>query len=235
MVRRSNDLNAKILGQPIGNLIGAGHSKDWAIDWGRFFELSHQHHPQMARRIGPSYDYFFATESKIGIDIKHGKRTNDLALQDLTRSIDAGLLRVKEVITEIKAPFSDVTGSEKWHIWDDACVSDLMQEWASSQYDKGKRFPGHAVSDPPFAAFVLIEAGKSGTDRGFGDGRTLGCIGSIMTAEVLFSAILNARNYLDYVEESGDAQLSQTTATVLGNESITTMPDLIKFISRNSR
>ena len=235
MVRRQYDLNWKIIGQPIESLIGSANRDDWWVDWSKFFEIGNEKSsPQAAREIGPNYVDRFAEAKEMQIESKHGDWTNDLALIDLTRSVDAGLLKVAEVISEIRTPFADVEGSADWYIWDDNGVANLMSGWAQRQKDKGKRFPEHAKSDPPFAAFVLIEAGESNVNHGFGAGKSLGCVASIVVAEVVFSAILNSRYFLAYEEARVGSNLMAAKHSVLGNSQLECIPSLLKFLSKNS-
>ncbi|MFZ0098273.1 MAG: hypothetical protein WAK98_07310, partial [Gemmobacter sp.] len=72
----------------------------------------------------------------------------------------------------------------------------------------------------PLYLYALIEAGKGTTQKGFGGGRHLGALGSVLLGRSIASAIAAA-----------EAALPPNDPTLPDLDAITTMPDLVRFLS----
>ncbi len=199
MVRSTYLLNDRSPTMSLGDLIGpvppelagirAGNSNFWRVDWRLFFGPGA--HVQMSRRIGPDIP---PDLERVGKNRAiPGGRKSDLAMRDLASSA-TGRLQSVSALADLLAPhLASHAACAGWTLWSQAGRRALMADWLAVQ--PGQR-PDHLQLDPPLYLFLLVESGATGADFGFGEGRTLGALGSILVAEVLVPRLRRARSFI---------------------------------------
>ena len=193
-----------------------GSGDFWRIDWRNFFELDPKHPPQRALALGGGIAAMFGSDHVLpeGIEIHAAlvSSDNDLALRDLTRSMDGGLQRVsmlaRRLAPRLKAQFPD------WALWSATARKGMVRAWCAKA---GCDAPGHLSDDPPLYLYLLAEAGAGDTAQGFGNGQSLGALGSALLAASVNGAVACSARMLPAAPETEPA--------------ISTLPDLIRFLS----
>jgi hypothetical protein len=140
---------------------------------------------------------------------------NDLALRDLARSIDGGVQRVSALARRLQGLRARYP---HWVLWSASTRRAMIADWFAA--NKLKPVPA-LLRDPPLYLYALIEAGKGTARKGFGGGRHLGALGSVLLGRSIASAIAAA-----------EAALPPDDPALPDLDAITTMPDLVRFLSQ---
>jgi hypothetical protein len=200
-------------------------SERWVVQWSRFFVVDGSQ-PNLSRRIAPEYTNALLDNSLFGVIDDSAKA--GLAYRDLLSSGLAGLWSVPRLIQKIRgtAPFDQLLPEfeQKW--------PDRIEHWLAAHREGTGLSDGDIKTlraDPPLPMFLLYEAA---TETG---GRSLGTLGSIIVAEVLFGALrqraigapvdVSARETLLALAERADP-----LARLLH---ITKMQDLVVFVAKS--
>jgi hypothetical protein len=156
--------------------------RDWAIDWSHFFGPA----AQGAEPLQAHVNVFFAEAPGLMPDGLPRVRRAHMALRDLTRGMEAGLLRVGAIAEALRPAFEGTADLKRWLAFDASHRGAAVLAWIGD--DRGLRpFLADLVPEPPLYLFALIEAAAP-ADQGGGGGRGFGAIGSSVMAEPLFAA-----------------------------------------------
>jgi hypothetical protein len=156
----------------------------WIVRWSRFFEIGGSR-PNFSRRIGPylsdalGHDQIFPA-----VD-----RTNRVGLlyRDLLGSAIAGLWSVDALIAEISIRRPQFAGLSRL-LADRPYRVGQLREWLAAEPSYGRLTSDDIetlANDPPLPFFILFEAMQQPEVEGL----RLGPLGSIIVAEVIFSAL----------------------------------------------
>ncbi len=199
-----------------------GSGNFWRIDWRLFFEMSSLYPPQRALAMGDGIAAMFGSDlvlpDSIEIHSALVRSDNDLALRDVTRSLDGGLQRVsmlaRRLAPRLKRQHPD------WVLWSAARRKAMVRAWCAAAGVQG--LPRHLIDDPPLYLYLLAEAGAGDPAQGFGNGKTLGALGSAVLAASINGAIA-----------ASAAALPQTDLPdhALPGADLDQMPDLIRHLT----
>jgi hypothetical protein len=199
-------------------------SERWVVKWSRFFVVDGSQ-PNLSRRIAPEYTSALLDNSLFGAIDDSAKA--GLAYRDLMSGGLAGLWSVPRLIRKIRgmAPFDRLLPEfeETWPY--------RIENWLAA-HREGTGLSDDDIKtlrdDPPLPMFLLYEAAR---ETG---GQSLGILGSIIVAEVLFGALrqraigapvdVSARETLSALAERADL------ARLLH---ITEMQDLVVFAAKS--
>jgi len=162
----------------------------WRVDWRLFFGGSDG--VQKSGSLEPALAPFFAEADHphIKIDEEFGNWRDDLAMRDLARSVDGGLLSVGAMIEHLTPYFSDVKGFGNWVSFSTAEREAALKAWIESSIDE--ELPDAVMrflcEDPPLSFYVLFEAALP-PEQGGGGKKSLGVLGSILLAESVLPSI----------------------------------------------
>jgi len=182
-----HDLNNTLEKSSANDPVNMPLDDSWMVQWSRFFAISGSE-PNFSRRIGPYLSdalgndqifYAFDATERVG-----------LLYRDLLGAALAGMWSVDALIAEIARRRPDLVTPSRLLADRDYRVASL-REWLVSVPTYGGL--GHddietLSNDPPLPFFILFEAMQQGQAAGL----HLGPLGSIITAEVIFSALAGA-------------------------------------------
>ena len=196
-----------------------GLENHWRIDWRHFFELDPAVPPQRSLALQTGIAVMFGSDFTLpaGLRIHSAlvRSDNDLALRDLARSIDGGVQRVSALARRLQGLRARYP---HWVLWTASTRRAMIADWFAA--NNLKPVPA-LLRDPPLYLYALIEAGKGTTRKGFGGGRHLGALGSVLLGRSIASAIVAAK-----------AALPADNPALPDLDAITTMPDLVRFLSQ---
>ena len=227
--------------------------RSWIVQWSKFFEIAKSDSkPNLSRRIGPQLsgplttpDIFPAIVQQAG-DAKCDRQAEiqansvGLAYRDLVSSGLLDMWSVPALIEEINGIEPDFIKLSRL-LNDPAFRVERLKKWLGSsedgQYNR-LRDPADIRSiaeDPPLPFFVLFEAAEEC------QGRTLGVLGSILVAEVVFGAL--NRDRLPHTKRAKSLQqaLAKVSGAIYDGENflasipeIETMSQLIEFTAERA-
>jgi hypothetical protein len=223
--------------------------RSWIVQWSKFFEIAN-----LSRRIGPQLsgplttpDIFPAVLQQAGdaeCDRQAEIQANSvgLAYRDLVSSSLVGMWSVPALIEEIKGLEPDFIKLSRL-LRDPAFRVERLKNWLggteAGQYNR-LRDPADIRSiaeDPPLPFFVLFEA----ADDPECQGKTLGVLGSILVAEVVFGAL--NRDRLPHTTRAKSLQqaLAKISGAIYDGQNflasipdIETMSQLIEFTAERA-
>jgi hypothetical protein len=225
----------------------------WIVQWSKFFDIG-KSRPNLSRRIGPQLsgplttpDIFPAIVQQPG-DAPCNRQAEiqansfGLAYRDLMSSSLVDMWSVPALIDEIKSIRPDFIALSPL-LSDPALRIERLKNWLGSpEEDQYNRLQDPAdiesiAEDPPLPFFVLFEA----ADDPQCQGRTLGVLGSILVAEVVFGTL--SRDQLP--PETRARNLRQALAKISGEiyggqnflesiPEIATMSELIEFTAERA-
>jgi hypothetical protein len=208
--------------------------RTWITEWSRYFEVTGATDPeslQFSMKIGPGYNSALNSHFK-----KPGEgEESGLAMRDLQRSAVSKIRKLsslRQAITKSAPahfPYRTWLSNPKRH-------SRMLIEWANRPVPPqgfGGLFPGEVPRDllvefannPPLALFVMIEASQPPWN-----GECLGPFGSVIIAETFFRVLDDDTPLCG----DGGTQLAQAENLVFGGQRPATMPDLIRWLDRNT-
>lgn len=195
-----------------------GSENFWRIDWRNFFDLDPANPPQHALALGGGVAAMFGSDyalpDRLEIHSALASSDNDLCLRDLARSVDGGLQRVS-VLAKRLAPrwqgrFPD------WRLWTARGRRGVIQRFYAQAGLAPQR---HLIEDPPLYLYVLAEAGAGPQAEGYGNGASLGALGSGILMASIHAALA-----------ASEAALPAAPIRA-GYELPVSMPDLIRKLS----
>jgi hypothetical protein len=183
-----HDLNNTLEKSSANDPVNMPLDDTWMVQWSRFFPINGSE-PNFSRRIGPYLSdalgndqifYAFDATERVG-----------LLYRDLLGAALAGMWSVDALIAEIARHRPDLVALSQL-LSDRAYRIGALREWLSSVSTYGglRHEDIETISnDPPLPFFILFEA----MQQPGAEGLHLGPLGSIITAEVIFSALDGAR------------------------------------------
>lgn len=165
----------------------------WRVDMRLFFGESDG--VQKSGPLQPAMAPFFAESSRPEIEIgeEFGTWRDDLAMRDLARSVDGGLLSVPALIEHLTPYFCDVEGFGDWLSFQTTNREAALRAWLEASVDSELPEPvmRFLCEDPPLSFYVLFEAALP-VEQGGGGKKSLGVLGSILMAESVLPSIAGA-------------------------------------------
>jgi Animal haem peroxidase len=184
----THDLNNTLEKNCANDPVNMPLDETWMVQWSRFFEINGSR-PNFSRRIGPYLSdalgndqifYAFDATERVG-----------LLYRDLFGSALAGMWSVDALIEEIGARRRQFTAQSRL-LSDRTYRVDHLRQWLMSAPAYGSLTADDietVANDPPMPLFVLFEAMQEPDAEGL----RLGPLGSIIVAEVIFSALERAQ------------------------------------------
>ena len=219
-------------------------SRNWIIDWSNFFVINGSA-PNLSQRIRPKYTPALLNPELFPI-IEDTSQPG-LACRDLVSSVELGLWSVDRLIERLgvnsgsgisEAISKCVNGSRL--LMDKDLRRCLLAKWLADHAGSHTLSDPNDISalalEPPLMFFIQYEAWAGESDDG-GElkGASLGILGSIIVADVIFAALADRGQW-----ESRDigASLANLNARFFGNNwdafskipNLANMSDVIEFI-----
>jgi hypothetical protein len=244
MVRKSYKINPAHDAFELNLVLRATSSSDplsmplkrkWIVSWSHFFNVPNvPQQPQPSFRIGPRFNDYLDEEHLFpAID-----ETGQLGLEyrDLMSAAFVGLWSVNSLIDEIRSRQPSLIANCRL-LNDRGYRVERLRAWL--ERDRGELTEADIntlANDPPLPFFVLFEAAMSPDDPAK-RGKTLGVLGSIIVAEVIFGAM--REDALPAATASGGLRgaLSRLSSQIYSSDhlefvpEIETMGDLVTFIA----
>jgi hypothetical protein len=227
--------------------------RSWIVQWSKFFEIDDST-PNLSRRIGPQLSGPLTTPDILPAIVEQSDdnppdrrdeieaNSIGLAYRDLMSGALVSMWSVPALIEEIRRVRPDFIALSRL-LSDPAHRAERLTSWlGSTEQGQYNRLRDAAeirsiAEDPPLPFFVLFEAADDPECRGM----TLGVLGSILVAEVVFGAL--SRDQLP--PEKGARSLRQALATISGSiygganhlgavPEIETMSQLIAFTAERA-
>jgi hypothetical protein len=252
MVRRQYKINA-VSTEGIGAALQASSSRnprrvplarDWIVDWSNFFVINGSV-PNFSQRIRPKYTRGLL--NALLFPALPGTDQPGLACRDLVSSVELGLWSVDRLIERLKNnSASGIGAAVRKCVTDSPFLMDKdrrrngLAEWMAQHAGSHSLHDPEDIKalaqDPPLMFFVQYEAwaGDSAEGGQLG-GTTLGILGSIIVADVIFAALADRGQWED--RDIG-ASLAKLNAKFFGNKwnafpktlNLANMSDLVAFI-----
>lgn len=190
---------------------------NWLVDWSRFFDLGDNSPLNLTRRIEP----YIRGQLVHGDDFEvPGVPEQGLFFIDLQRGVESGLLTVGKLAEKIdqflpaSVPRSEITK-------DPAKRKAAFEHWLTASkfggFKPGKPDTKAISENPPLFLYLLFEAAHDAK------GERLGVVGSVILAEVFFSALDTTKHRFEDAEG-----IKKDLAAVFDGEAPETVPDLFE-------
>ncbi len=203
-------------------------AKKWLVNWSRFFPVGASSLINPSRLLSPTVSTSLMNSWLFG-PIDEANR-HGLPYRDLMSAALADLWSVKALAEKVAAKKPELMANA--YAANDKTWREDLQRWLEQAAGSAEFQPGDVQSlaaDPPLPFFVLFEAEK---ETG---GKTLGILGSIIVAEVLYALLeegplavgsdLNLATELDAIAGSYGKDIFDSVS------GIKSMPALIRFIA----
>jgi hypothetical protein len=216
-----HDLNNTLEKSSANDPVNMPLDDTWMVQWSRFFAINGSE-PNFSRRIGPYLSdalgndhifYAFDATERVG-----------LLYRDLLGAALAGMWSVDALIAEIARRRPDLLNPSRL-LADRAYRVGVLREWLMSvpTYGGLRSEDIETISnDPPLPFFILFEAMQQEQAAGL----HLGPLGSIITAEVIFSALETARASVGYGAGRLNAQLAEVSRNYYAANVFSEIPDI---------
>ena len=209
--------------------------RKWIISWSHFFDIPKSpQRPQPSVRIGPHFsgqlrdNGLFPPIDRVG---KFGLMYRDL--------MSAGFMRlwsVNSLIEEIRSRRRELIESSE--LLNKPCYrAQRIRNWLEQKPGQLTEADIHTLShEPPLPFFILFEAAMGPKDPKQ-RGKTLGVLGSIIVAEVIFGAMLEDELPAAHASTSLKKALSQLSTSIYTKDrlefvpEIATMGELVEFVA----
>jgi hypothetical protein len=225
-------LRATSLQRPFDMPLG----RKWIVDWSNFFDVpKSESRPQPSMRISPHFGNY-STDGILFPAFDYTAQSG-LAYRDLMSAAFVRLWSVNSLIEEIRSRRPALIKNcrllnDRWY------RVERLRAWLEQDRGDMTEADIHTLSnDPPLPFFILFEAAM-GPDDPTKQGKTLGVLGSIIVAEVIFGAMREDK--LPGVGTSGGLKqsLSLFCSRIYSKNQlgfipeIETMGQLVAFIAR---
>jgi hypothetical protein len=185
--------------------------RKWIVDWSNFFDVpTSKNRPQSSMRISPHFgDY--SDDTTLFPVFDHGPQSG-LAYRDLMSAAFVCMWSVNSLIEEIRSRRPALIKNcrllnDRWYRVE--CLREWLERYRDDDMNETEKLTEADIhtlaNDPPLPFFILFEAAM-GPDNPAKRGKTLGVLGSIIVAEVIFGAMQEDR--LPGVEASGGLKRS---------------------------
>jgi hypothetical protein len=210
--------------------------RKWMISWSHFFNVpKSSQRPQSSFRISPYFndeledDRLFASFDDT--------QQQGLEYRDLMSAAFVRMWSVNSLIEEIRSRQPSLI--RNCRLLDDRWYRvERLRAWLEQHRGEMTEADIHTLAnDPPLPFFILFEAAM-GPDDPTKRGKTLGVLGSIIVAEVIFGAMLEDRLPAARASDSLQQSLSRLSSRIYANKNrldfvpeIETMGELVVFIA----
>ena len=164
--------------------------RKWIASWSHFFDVPGRPRPQSSMRISPHFSGQLYDRTLFPPIVRDGAW--GLAYRDLMSAAFAGLWSVNSLIDEIRSRQPSLIGSDPL-LEDRGYRVAQLRAWL--EQNRGELTDADIetlANDPPLSFYILFEAATGPNDPAR-QGKTLGALGSIIVAEVVFGAMLEGR------------------------------------------
>lgn len=200
--------------------------RKWIASWSHFFDIPGRSRPQSSMRISPHFSgqlYDKSLFPPISSDGEWG-----LAYRDLMSAALAGLWSVNSLIDAIRERQPSLVGSDRL-LEDRNYRVGRLQAWLEqNRGDLTDADIQTLANDPPLSFFILFEAAM-GPDDPAKRGKTLGVLGSIIVAEVIFGAMLDDQMPTDSSPGSREDPLSSLSKRIYCANRLDFVPEIEKM------
>ena len=215
-------------------------SWNWIVKWSNFYEIG-KPPLNFSRRISPSQARVLTRSplTSLADDPSDPSHHTGLPRRDLLRTATVGCRSVESLVRHIRAGAPELaTASPLLRDANPAARRTLIRTYLDAQARNGEPFSeqerDRIAADPPLILFVLLEAAVEE------NGLSLGVLGSVIVAEVIFRAIANASR----VVSRGGPDANALARSVFGDDPDLlplgvfaaamprTMPELISFLAK---
>ncbi len=207
-------------------------TRKWIVQWSKFFDMTGVMEgaavpENFAARIGLHLVPALSTGTFIKSPTPGIKQADGLLYRDFIRGAAAGLWSVGALQEYLKKSSQSDILKQCDLLRNDPTRSSAIKKWLKEngvQRLSSKEMDAVA-KDPPLLFYILFEASRQH------DGRHLGILGSLITAEVMFSALARNPVFSDPSKAGTTQPPSNLDAVVFGGELPKTMGELIKFVA----
>ncbi|WP_129273448.1 peroxidase family protein [Bradyrhizobium betae] len=164
--------------------------RKWIASWSHFFDVPGRPRPQSSMRISPHFSGQLSDRTLFPPIMRDGAW--GLAYRDLMSAAFAGLWSVNSLVDEIRSRQPSLIGSDPL-LEDRGYRVAQLRAWL--EQNRGELTDADIqtlANDPPLSFYILFEAAAGPNDPAK-QGKTLGTLGSIIVAEVIFGAMLEGR------------------------------------------
>lgn len=200
--------------------------RKWIASWSHFFDVPGRAQPQSSMRIGPHFSgqlYDRTLFPPIAAGGAWG-----LAYRDLMSAAFAGLWSVNSLVDEIRLRQPALIRNDRL-LEDRAYRVAQLRAWL--ERDRGDLTDADIetlANDPPLSFYILFEAAM-GPDDPAKQGKTLGTLGSIIVAEVVFGAMLEGRMPDEAPSTSLRDSLSRLSSRIYAESRLDFVPEIDKM------
>ncbi|MBB4373301.1 hypothetical protein GGD63_006123 [Bradyrhizobium sp. cir1] len=208
--------------------------RKWIASWSQFFDVPGRPRPQSSMRISPHFSGQLYDRSLFPPIAANGAW--GLAYKDLMSAAFAGLWSVNSLVDEIRSRQPALVGSDRL-LEDRGYRVAQLRAWLEQNRDELTDADIQTLADePPLSFYILFEAAM-GPDDPVKQGKTLGVLGSIIVAEVIFGAMLEGRMPDETSASSLKDSLSRLSSRIYTTNRLDFVPelesmgDLVPFIA----
>jgi hypothetical protein len=200
--------------------------RKWIASWSHFFDVPDRPQPQSSMRISPHFNgqlYDRTLFPPVTADGAWG-----LAYRDLMSAAFAGLWSVNSLVDEIRLHHPALIGGDRL-LEDRSYRVAQLRAWL--EQDRGDLTDADIetlANDPPLSFYILFEAAM-GPDDPARQGKTLGVLGSIIVAEVVFGAMHEGRMPDEAQSSSLKDSLSRLSSRIYAESRLDFVPDIDKM------
>jgi hypothetical protein len=200
--------------------------RKWIASWSHFFDVPGRSQPQSSMRISPHFSGQLYDRSLFPPIVANGAW--GLAYRDLMSAAFAGLWSVNSLIDEIRSRQPSLIGSDRL-LEDRSYRVERLRAWL--EQNRGGLTDADIqtlAEDPPLSFYILFEA-ATGPDDPAKQGKTLGVLGSIIVAEVVFGAMLEGRMPDEASPGSLKDSLSRLSSRIYAANHLDFVPEIEKM------
>lgn len=197
--------------------------RKWIASWSQFFDVPGRPRPQSSMRISPHFSGQLHDRSLFPPTAANGAW--GLAYKDLMSAAFAGLWSVNSLIDEIRSRQPALIGSDPLLEDRSYRVAQLRTWLAQNRGELTDADIETLANDPPLSFYILFEAAL-GTNDPAKQGKTLGVLGSIIVAEVIFGAMLEGRLPDETLSSPLRDSLSRLSSRIYATNRLDFVPEL---------
>ncbi|SDR42502.1 Animal haem peroxidase [Rhizobiales bacterium GAS191] len=217
----TNELAENLQKTSLNDPINMPLNESWIVQWSQFFEIDGSR-PNLSRRIGPKFSDALGSD-QIFPAIDETNRVG-LAYRDLISSSLVGLWSLDALIEKLRLRRPELIGLSPLLANRDLRVRRLAA-WLAEEPAYGRLSKEDIATlsqDPPLPFFFLFEAAFEPEAEGL----RLGVLGSILVAEVVFSALLRDPMRAEAGAESLADALRNLSLSLYGTNLFEAVPDI---------
>jgi hypothetical protein len=217
----TNELSENLEKTSLSDPVNMPLNESWIVQWSQFFEIEGSR-PNLSRRIGPKFADALGSD-RIFPAIDETNRVG-LAYRDLMSSSLAGLWSVDALIERLRALCPDLIGLSRLTANRDWRIRRLAH-WLGEEPAYGRLTAEDIATlsqEPPLPFFCLFEAAFDPQTEGL----SLGLLGSIIVAEVIFGALRRDEMQPEIGAETLSDALGNLSRELYGGDLFAAVPEI---------